>query len=467
MSIKTLVSQLAICAALGMFAYSAPPAFAQTDSNAQEVAEADPPRSLRDLRAALRDGVSGAAREQVFSELELLGADGNGSALMTLGNALRDAGEIGRAVAAYEAAAELNETPARVMLMRIFGDADSPLHDPDRATAMMLDAAEAGDERARLALARALLSGDGVDEDPVQAREILLDLSPENTAATQLAGDLLRDGTGGQQDASEAARLYRLAAEAGRDTAWLRLGRLLQAGEGIARDPEGAHDAFERAAAGAHAATAERARLALLQGHAREEFGALSDPSRIADLATEPLNAGNVASARLVVSQAADKVPADMLSLVLDILNTGATDGNQGAARTLFSYWMRERAVRPAIAEAEINRIVADHAALLPEGNVLRLRIEQLAPQARSTGQYQELSALLLNASGDTLPSALATLRRNNANAYVHALQSLLEKHGFYSGPKNGLLTSGTIAAISRLCTSAGISLNRPGFTGE
>lgn len=456
--IRTLVSNLAICAALGLFAYSVQPGLAQTGPDAAEVEAAETTRNLRELRAELRDGVSGAARAQVLSELEALGADGDGTALLLLGDALRDADEIEAAIEAYEAAIEAGEDRGSLQLMRILGDEDSPFYDADRATAMMLDAAESGHTGAQFALARALLEGDGVDEDPEQARQILLDLATENTAAAQLAGDLLRDGTGGPENVEEAARLYRLAAEGGRDTAWLRLGILLQSGEGVARDPEGAHDAFERAADGTHAGAAARARLLLLRGHVREEFGALSDASRVTELAAEPLNAGDVGIARIVVSDAANKVPDDMLARALDILYAGLTDENQGAARTLFSYWTRERAVRPDMAEAEIGRLVADHTSLLPERNVLRLRIDELAPHARTVGQYQELSDLLLNASAESLPAAFVVLRSHNANAYVHALQSMLEKHGFYSGPKNGLLTSSTILAIGRLCASAGIS---------
>lgn len=463
MRFPTLVSKLALCVALGATGLATTPVFSQTEAGANTAEDADSsdstaPRNLRDLRAALNEDISADERQQVFTELEMLGEDGDAGALMTLGNALRSEGEIARAISAFEAAAELDEMQANVVLMRLLGDEDSPFFDLDRASEFMLDAAAAGHVGAQIALASALLDGKGMDADPAQARQILSDLASENAIAAQQAGNLARDGVGGPVDGAEAARLYRMAAESGRAAAWLPLGAMLLTGEIIDRDPAGALEAFQNAADGTHDRIAERARILLLRGHATEAFEDLSDPSQIAPLASEPLEDGNIGIARFIVSSASDLVPDEALARALEILEEGADDGNQGSAASLFAYWLRERDQRSVEATRELNRIMDMHSDLLPERATLRFKIDTLAPPARSAAQFQELTDLLMSASPEELPIAFIVLRRHNVNAYVYVVQSFLETDGYYTGAKNGLLTGATITAINRFCADAGIS---------
>jgi uncharacterized protein len=231
------------------------PALSQTgstdaDSTVADAAPAATGRPFRELRAALGRDLTPDEREQVLTELAALGENGEVGALLLLANTFQADGNIEKAISFFEAAAKLDAPAASVALMRLLGDATSPFHDPERATSYLIQAAEAGNNTARFALARALLAGEGMDADPSKARELLADLAPDNSAAAQQAGDLARDGIGGPVDGPAAQRFYQMAAEAGRDTAWLRLGSLLLSGELVEKDPSGALAAFQKAAAG-------------------------------------------------------------------------------------------------------------------------------------------------------------------------------------------------------------------------
>lgn len=120
--------------------------------------------------------------------------------------------------------------------------------------------ADSGDVEAELALARRYAEADGVEQDAVQAASLYRRAAEAGNPAAQLAlGMAYRDGVGVPQDDQEALGWIRKAAGAGNAGARFVLGIMYEDGAGVPRDPVAAHAWLNLAAAGLPPEERERA----------------------------------------------------------------------------------------------------------------------------------------------------------------------------------------------------------------
>ena len=93
--------------------------------------------------------------------------------------------------------------------------------------------------------------------------------NPKDGPAMTLVGEIYRDGVSVRRDPAEAARWYRLAAEAGDRQARFALGLLLLTGaEGVPKDRAAAAALFEKAAAQGHAGALYNLGVMAIEGEA-------------------------------------------------------------------------------------------------------------------------------------------------------------------------------------------------------
>ncbi len=114
--------------------------------------------------------------------------------------------------------------------------------------------------------------------------------NPKDGPAMTLIGEIYRDGVSVKQDYAEAARWYRLAADAGDRQARFALGLLLLTGPtGVAKDRAAAAALFEQAAAQGHAGALYNLGVMAIEGDGKSG----PDFTRAADLFRRSAEAGD------------------------------------------------------------------------------------------------------------------------------------------------------------------------------
>ena len=155
---------------------------------------------------------------------------------------------------------------------------------PGFNSAVLLHAAQAGDALAMVNLGLCYEHGKGgVDMDDAEAvrwyKRAVAVQKPQMEAYTHLA-DCYRRGDGVRKNLSEAARLFRIAAEGGGDAfAKVRLGDCLQRGQGVPYNPEEGVKWFQSAAAAGDPSALVKIGDAYLDGHGVPPNTAISTAS--------------------------------------------------------------------------------------------------------------------------------------------------------------------------------------------
>lgn len=280
----------------------------------------------------------------------------------------------------------------------------------EAAQAALKSAADAGEPQAKLLLGEALLkSGDQAEQQ--QAIALLQDAAGSGYATEAykaLADHFLAAG-----DMDRAVSALQQAAGNGDNDARLQLGKLLLAGEGIAADPDRAVPLLEQAAAG---------------GRAAEAYTMLGTYYR---------GAGEAAKAAEYLGKAAEAGDADAKFALGQMLLAG--DGvvaDPARARQLIRQAI-EGTKNPAAFGTLVQLAAANYRK--PED------LEEARTYLKETGALDAGVALRV----------FADLQENQKTALV---QSILRDKGIYSGPANGLLTSGTMKAIQLFCANNQIS---------
>lgn len=337
------------------------------------------PLPFREIRAALLDGEpapEGASVEEMIAALEAM--EGNGSALFVLGSAFLGespdvARDVDRGIGFLERAAAEGNPHAAIRLARLFEDGTLVEEDAARALAFYERAIDIGGDRAVLPAARLLANGGpGLEPDSDRAVALLEPLAGQgDEAAERLLARLtapprlplgamraaLLDGEPAPQGASveemiaaleamedDAGALFVLgrafagegvlpadparalpllerAADLGNVGAMLRLARIHDEGELVARDAGTALTWFERAvAAGQTNVAMTAARLALAGGpglepsvdravpllEAAADAGSTDAQVRLADIYLGPEGPNDPAAAIAKLQAAAD-----------------------------------------------------------------------------------------------------------------------------------------------------------------
>jgi len=366
-----------------------------------------------------------------------------GPALSTLGLYYRANGAAQKAADALAKASEAGSADAMLAFADMLIKGDGVSADPDRAVALLNRAAEAGAKgpayqalasyyqlSGNLEAAQAALQS-AADAGEPQAKLLLGEalLKSNDKATEEKAIALLQDAAGSGYateaykalgdhflavgDAVRAVAALQQAAGDGDNDSRLKLGKLLLDGEGIEADPARAVSILEQAAAGGRAADA----YAMLGSYYR--------------------NAGEAAKAAEYFGKAAEAGDAEAKLVLGQMLLKG--DGiaaNPARARQL---------IRQAI-EGTKNPDAFGTLVQLAAANYRKAEdLEEARTYLKETGALDAGVAL----------KVFADLQENQKTALV---QSILRDKGIYSGPANGLLTSGTMKAIQLFCADNQIS---------
>lgn len=165
-----------------------------------------------------------------------------------LARAMAASGDLSRAMALYEAAADRGDLRAMVSLAQLKESGNGMAQDIPGALDLYEKAAAAGSQDAMINLAVTLFEGKLLPKDDARAVALLERASAEGSAkATFNLGVLAQDGTIGQP--SDALDYFRRAARDGEYQGYRAAAILLDEGRGVARNPAEAADLLLRAAA--------------------------------------------------------------------------------------------------------------------------------------------------------------------------------------------------------------------------
>lgn len=165
-----------------------------------------------------------------------------------LARAVAASGDLGRAIALYESAAERGDLRAMVSLAQLKESGNGMAQDIPGALALYEQAAVAGSHDAMINLAVTLFQGTLLPKDDARAIALLERASGEGSAkATFNLGVLAQDGVIGQP--ADALDYFRRAARDGEYQGYRAAAILLDEGRGVNRDPAEAANMLLRAAA--------------------------------------------------------------------------------------------------------------------------------------------------------------------------------------------------------------------------
>ncbi|MGA0596683.1 tetratricopeptide repeat protein [Enterovirga sp. CN4-39] len=198
-----------------------------------------------------------------------------------------------------------------------------------------------------------------------------IEADPKDGAAMTLLGELYNQGLGVRQDATEAARWYRLAAERGDAHAMASLGLMTADGRGVKKDPGAARAWFEKAAGLGEATASYNLALLLLAGGAEADLPEVARLLRVAadaelgdaqhDLGVLYARGKGVRqnaeeAAKLYIRSAKNGSIAGEVALAIALFNGDGIEKNEAHAARLF----RRTALRGnAIAQNRLARIYA------------------------------------------------------------------------------------------------------------
>ncbi|SDE47068.1 Sel1 repeat-containing protein [Paracoccus isoporae] len=165
-----------------------------------------------------------------------------------LARATAASGDLGRALALYETAADRGDLRAMVSLAQLKESGNGTAQDIPGAIQLYERAAEAGSHDAMINLAVTLFEGQILPKDDARAIALLERASEEGSAkATFNLGVLAQDNLIGQPE--DALSYFRRAAREGEFQGYRAAAILLDEGRGVPRDPAAAADMLLRATA--------------------------------------------------------------------------------------------------------------------------------------------------------------------------------------------------------------------------
>jgi TPR repeat protein len=322
-----------------------------------------------------------------------------------LARALWAGGEVGAAREAFLAAQALGHPRAGLGLALLYREDNALPFGPADAIAPLEDAARAGVADAAYELGRAHAAGLGVEADAVRALQWYRRAAVQGLPQAQFElGWAAETGLGMDADPAVAAGWYHEAAEAGNLMAMNNLGWLHAQGEGVARDPARAVALYRAAAEGG-----EPVAMGNLAWMLENGIGTAQDTGEAARWYLDAANAGE-AQAMLALGN-------------LHLLGQGVARDAVSALRWFHRARMAGRAE-----------------ALSYIGEVYEKSQAKHDPERAAAFYLRALKA------GDGWPTSRMAASWEAETA--RALQRLLQAAGTYDGPIDGVIGTGSRAAM-------------------
>ena len=441
--------------------------------------------------------------------------------LVPLAEIYLEQGDISAAKLLFERAAKDGNLYAitRIAQAHTAGDFGDESRPEDGVELLRKLAANPENRRAITTLAKILFKGEIVPANPVEALELYKMLPEDATAQRQMA-ELYISGALGEVDVDAAINAYQMAislgstalrpslAEAyllndnfqsalstleaavadGDERALLRLvrwhrdgtlGPLSDPGKGATAlddltasgliDADQAHSfraslAEQFLETGAFAEALQTLAPAVAEGHPKslyrfmrwhldDAFGPLSDPGAGLQALRVLTDAGHVDAAIFASYRLDNPLFASVADRekVFDVLAQAADEGDGAATRALL------RAYRTADIRNAHRAVIARYADQVSmDDRVLELVYADYDSSNHRSSRERALD-ILQTVDGDAYTKGMMQLRSLERTSYVYVLQADLEFLGYYSGPRNGTLTSRTISAILDFCRDAGL----------
>ncbi len=317
----------------------------------------------------------------------------------------------------YRQSAEQGFARAQYDLALMYETGRGVQKDKVEALRWLRKAAENGFDSAQMTLGRSYETGNGVKQDFFEAVRWYRKAAEQGVAVAQLfLGHMYETGSGIDKDEAQAARWYRMAAEQGEARAQHNLGALYGNGQGVTRDDAEAARWFRKAA---------------VQGYARAQ-------SNLGGMYT--LGQGvpqDYAQAVKWYRKAAEQGDADaQFNLGLMYYN------GQGVAKddTQAFHWYRKAA---------------------EQGGEMGKRAEKELKQGLDAifeDAIKEKAAAGQSAGHPASPPPKLKTTTSPSRSMVMAIQKRLADLGYGPGPADGIIGSGTRAAIQAFQAVAGLA---------
>lgn len=396
-----------------------------------------------------------------------------------------------RARELFEQAAALGDIGAKSRLGTIL-TSDGALPDQvARGLTLLQDVADAGDGWTQIQIGNLYAAGKVVPLDGQKALDYYGHAAKAGLApALALMGNVYKTGLGSiAKDPAHAADLYGQAVLGNDNTGRVQLSLMLLDGTDIPRDVKRAvtllSDAsatydlwsttilanlyvdgrfmapdFDKAKSYAETAKALGSADAMLQFAVATALGPMSTQhlgeaiGLVQQAVTDKVAGATAQYGRLLLLGKLDK-PASIDAL--RVLTTAADAGDVASIRVLLQVYRSGVAGTVAADSAKVTSLLASHGRFLSASDLAYETLLEDIQTPMSWGFLparfqQDLSAL----RSDDVPQILMGLRWSHPNEFVRVLQAKMAAADFYNGPIDGVLSTATMKAITRVCDSVG-----------